>query len=205
MNQWAAVDIVSEMNLSETQRLVFFLSEGSKGCLMAYLSMADAIPIREWATENICPHSLVGDGLETTPHVTVIFGFLPSVDVEEVAEACRGCFQHVDFQLGRVSRFESPEHDVLKVDVEGEDLVNLNKLMRERFSEQVEVTHPDYHPHLTLAYVEKGSNPELDGNAHFEGATFRVTELVFSTPDSKEKFKINLDPGQRPVISGLIA
>lgn len=191
------------MNLSVTRRLVFLLSEGSHGCLMAYLSMEDAIPIREWATENICPHSLVEQGLETTPHVTVLFGFMPGVDVNEVAEVCRSNLQHVDFKLGTVSRFESAQYDVLKVDVDSEDLVVLHTSMREHFGESVQVTKPEYHPHLTLAYVEKGSNIELNGHAHFEGSVFRLTELVFSTPESKEKYRISLNPLCSPVTPGL--
>jgi len=171
---------------------------------MAYVSMADAIPIREWAAENICPHSLVHDGLETTIHTTVLFGFMPGVDVEEVAEYCRAHFEHVDFRLGKLSRFSScSEYDVLKVDVESEDLVELHHLLREYFGEDVSITYPDYHPHLTLAYVEKGSNPELDGHAQFEGAVFRVTELVFSTPGSKAKFRIGLLPEDAPVTPGV--
>lgn len=173
-------------------KLAFYLTEGSHGCLMAKLATADALPIREWAASKISEENLIDEGLEADPHVTVLYGFLPNVKPVDIKKACES-IQKIDFGLGKISRFSTdPKKDVIKVEVISEDLHSLNTLMRKEFKDDIEVSYPDYKPHLTLAYVKKDAHPELNGHAKFEGSVYRLRELIYSEPDAKRKTPIEL-------------
>jgi hypothetical protein len=50
---------------------------------------------------------------------------------------------------------------------------------------------PDYHPHLTLAYLKKGAAAPYIGDSRFEGMTNSFASLVFS-PYTGEKVNIIL-------------
>lgn len=164
----------------------------SKGCVLLPLWEKDAVNVIEWAQEHIPQEVLADDGFEREPHVTGLYGFDQRVDPTAVCDALVG-FGKVAFRLGKVSRFESEKHDVLKVDVEGESLHRLNQFLRDTFEDLVEVTYPDYHPHLTLAYVQKGACKELDGNCHFDGMVFVFDQVVYSSPGSAGRYIAFLD------------
>jgi 2'-5' RNA ligase len=171
---------------------------GDRGCLMVFLTTAEAMPIREWATEHISADNLAKDGYEAAPHVTVLYGFSPDVTVDAVADACHAMADRVDMTMGKVSRFEGDDQkwwgssDVIKIDVISDDLTRLNAHLRKTFKKDVEITYPGYRPHVTLAYVKHGACKELDGHAKFEGNVYRITSLVYSGPGSKEKTVIGL-------------
>jgi 2'-5' RNA ligase len=58
-----------------------------------------------------------------------------------------------EIEVGPVSFFEAERYDVLKFDAESEGLVELNQRLAELPNTQ---THDEFHPHLTVAYVQKG-------------------------------------------------
>ncbi|HEY8560522.1 MAG TPA: transglycosylase SLT domain-containing protein [Pyrinomonadaceae bacterium] len=83
-------------------------------------------------------------------------------------------------KLGKVSIFEGKEdtpYDVVKVDVESEDLHRINKLISE--NSDVKETFP-YSPHATLAYVPKGEGQKYVGNTELEGEEIAFNELTFA-------------------------
>ena len=124
--------------------------------------------------------------------MTVLYGFVPSVNPEDVCDSVAG-FGKVSFRLGKVSRFQQDECDVIKVDVEGETLRALHDHLLDDFDGLVEQTYHSYHPHLTLAYVKKGACQELDGHCHFDGQVFVFDLAVYSTPGSKERYFAHLE------------
>lgn len=164
---------------------------------MARLETPDAANVLKWSHEKIPAAVLTGDGWEAEVHTTVAYGFTPAVNALRMQQAlAKWGKKEVVFALGKIGRFESPEHDVLKVEVISEDLNTLHYFLREEFGEDLQVTFPDYKAHLTLAYVKKGACPELNDNAKFDGETYVVKKLVFSLPESTGKFLIDLGPGQ---------
>jgi 2'-5' RNA ligase len=169
---------------------------------MAVLPKEEALPIREWASENL--HHPTGDGLEAMPHVTVLFGFLPSVDIKEVAKVLKEEVGKIDLELGSIGRFENEKFDVIHVEVHSKDLTGLNGVLRKKFKERVEITHPNYVPHLTLGYVEKGTNKELNGHDKFVGNVYRLKEVMFSSAGSKIKTVIKLDEGFNQIARCLV-
>lgn len=92
-------------------------------------------------------------GRENNPHVTILFGLhndIPDKDIEVEIDKIK----NPKLKLGKVSTFTNDKFEVLKFDIVSEDLHKLNK----KFAEFPHTTDfPDYHPHCTIAYVNKGS------------------------------------------------
>lgn len=124
---------------------------------------------------------LAADGREAEPHITCRFGL--HGDQSGAVERLVAGVAPVKYRLGAVSVFPNPEHDVVKVEVDSPDLHGLHELLGELPHTD---THPQYLPHVTLAYVQVGKGAEVAeslGRVDAEGA---ATELVFSDPDRKQ-------------------
>lgn len=107
-----------------------------------------------------------GKGREDEPHITVKYGLLAKAPPPELREIAKDTAPF-PVVLGRVSLFQTnPQFDVVKLDVESPWLHTLNR----RISDAVphEDTYPEYHPHATLAYVEKGSCDHMIGDDPFK-------------------------------------
>jgi len=85
----------------------------------------------------------------------------------------------IEATLGKMSVFENDKYDVLKVDVTGESLHDLNGKLSELPNEQ---TFPEYKPHLTIAYLKKGEGAKYAGDPRFEGQKLSFDTLTFSPP-----------------------
>lgn len=119
------------------------------------------------------------DGKEDNPHVTVLYG-LHAEDPEEIADFL-SAMNPFEISFGKVSKFKSDEHDVLKIEIESDYIKTLNKKLKD-FPHTS--THPTYNPHLTLAYVKNGRCEDMLGKELFKGEKFKVNELIFC--DKKE-------------------
>lgn len=133
--------------------------------------------IRRWghqfvADEDVDPK----EGREDEVHVTVLFG-LHADEPDEVEEALEGTGP-VRLTLGKTSIFECAEYDVVKLDVESEDLHRLNKKLADCC--QHTQTHPTYKPHCTISYVKKGRGKKYVGNDKFAGTSVEINEVLFS-------------------------
>lgn len=107
-----------------------------------------------------------GKGREREPHVTVKYGLLAQEVPDELRAIAKDTAPFPVF-LGRVSLFTTnPEFDVVKIDVESPWLRELNRRVSEAIPH--EDTYPQYQPHLTLAYVEKGTCEHLAGDDPFK-------------------------------------
>lgn len=122
------------------------------GCVMA---KAD-VPMWDEILSYIDEDDLYDDGsgsfgLEDEPHVTILFGLkelIPDSYIEKAISKIRPF--HIS--LTSVSIFENPDYDVLKYDVESEYLRRLNTGFNKFPNEN---SYPEYHPHLTIAYLKK--------------------------------------------------
>ncbi len=93
-----------------------------------------------------------GFGKETDPHVTILYGIhtdVPDEDVEKLIDKVK----EPNVSLGKVSSFSNPKFDVIKFDVESAALHKYNKLFKTLPHTS---TFPEYHPHVTIAYLKKG-------------------------------------------------
>lgn len=118
-------------------------------------------------------------GRETEPHVTIIYGLLDGFD-----QKYRHYFstkKPFTISLGRMSLFENEIFDVLKIDIVSKELRELHLEMRERFPNYQ--TFPNYKPHATIAYLEKGKGEKYKSIDIFNGKKFKATEVIFSSKD----------------------
>lgn len=138
---------------------------------------------------SIDEDDIAEEGKEDNPHVTVLYG-LHTGSAEEIK---RFLSEEKSFEitLGKISKFRtSDEHDVLKIDIESESLKDMNKKLKEL---PYTSKYSTYRPHATIAYVKKGACEELVGSDHFEGKSFMVTKLVFSSKnEDKTSFSLGV-------------
>jgi 2'-5' RNA ligase len=129
---------------------------------------------------------LSGDGKETEPHITIKYG-LHTSNFKEVYELLKDTKPIVAI-LDEISLFENDE-DVIKVDVKGKDLHDLNKYIKDNL--KYTDTYPDYNPHMTIAYVKKGTGKKYINGSEFKNKKIIFNELEFSCKDgSKEKITL---------------
>lgn len=144
---------------------------------------ADAV--RELAAK-IPDADLAGDGREDRPHVTVKFG-LHTNDVEDVRRVLAN-ERPITVTLGKTSTFPpsagSDGAEVVKVDVHSPDLHRLNAKIAGALAHTD--THPDYKPHVTLAYVKAGLGQKYTGDTSLEGRRLTVHDVTFSGKDRSE-------------------
>jgi 2'-5' RNA ligase len=145
--------------------------------------------------------ALAEDGRESEPHITIKYGIHD--DAPEVAAMLAEGFGPVRVRLGKASIFPAKEataqrggdqYDVVKIEVEGDDIHRLNKIISEGM--ECTDTHPVYKPHATLAYVKAGEGEKYVGMDDVDGMELTFTSFVFSPPDDATKTTIALDEKQ---------
>jgi len=120
-------------------------------------------------------------GREDDPHITVRYG-ASTTDPDDVKPAFEG-IDKVEVKLGEMGTFtNSPDYDVVKVEVESEDLESLNKALGEAVDFPGE-TYKDYKPHITIAYVKKGLGEKYVGTHPLAGKKIVFDSVVFSGKD----------------------
>lgn len=160
------------------------------GCLMVYIEDSNKEEILDFIQQNF-PDDILdpSEGAETEPHVTVAYGFYPDVDVQEIREYIKNVFpQDIKFKLKDITKFDNDEYDVIKVDVESSDLESIHYNLRDEFEDRLNVTFPEYHPHMTLAYCKKGKADHLINDSAFNDKEFSLNKYIFSEPGMKKKY-----------------
>lgn len=135
------------------------LTEGryDYGCVMARIDEKAARVILDFNYKTIGEHMIYEEagheyGREVQPHITLKYGLVGSYSEDDM----RQLLKHVtpfDVRVTGMSVFENEKYDVIKFDVDGRALRELNKLFSALPNND---EHPEYHPHMTLAYVHKG-------------------------------------------------
>lgn len=93
-------------------------------------------------------------GVEAEPHVTILYGLHDDKFKFDDLKEMLPPVSTMTAILSAISHFECPEYDVLKFDVDAPKYHHVNKRIRDKF--QYTTDYPEYHPHMTLAYLKKG-------------------------------------------------
>ncbi len=126
-----------------------------------------------------------GYGIETEPHCTLLYGLHEEVSLDEI----QNILDTIVFGKCKIynpSLFENEKFDVLKFDVGyphrgGAFLHNANRMLSQL---PHTTSYPDYHPHMTLAYLKPGKGKEyVEGLGEGVEFIFKPTHLVYSQPD----------------------
>jgi len=135
--------------------------EPKLGCLMLYFSFSNwkefvrnMIPQEDIYTSN--DEEDANDyGYEDEPHCTILYGFHHYEGiVQNIKEYLPKLEELTDVMRGDITIFEQDDYDVVKFDIHSDKLKELNNTMCFRF--EYTNSHPDYHAHMTIAYVKKG-------------------------------------------------
>lgn len=161
------------------------------GCAMVYFEFPEMNYIHKLIDPNHI-YTEEGDGsfgLENEPHTTLLYGLHDGVTLENVKSVIDG---HT-FDTCRVhnpSLFQNEKYDVLKFDVNG---TNLHKVNDDLKQYPYTSDFPDYHPHLTVAYLKPGFGSRYVrklGNIEY---MLKPIYGVYSQPDgTKTKIELKL-------------
>ena len=126
-------------------------------------------------------------GLETEPHTTLLYGLHDGVTKQNIKNILDK-FTFDTFKISNASLFENENFDVLKFDVVGDGLYEANAELVKYPNTQ---TYPDYHPHLTIAYLKPGKGKQYV--KELNGLEFELTPkyAVYSMP-SGDEININI-------------
>ena len=158
------------------------------GCLMVYLEVEEDTwgKLLEMIDDKDLyePEGDSGYGKETEPHVTILFGFhadIPDSDIEVEIDKIKT----PKIEIEGISSFKNELFDVLKFDVESDDMHALNKKFK-KFPNTTK--YPDYHPHGTIAYLKPGlSEKYIKKMKDFAGITIKPSHLIYSKSDGTKK------------------
>jgi hypothetical protein len=122
-------------------------------------------------------------GLETKPHVTVLYGLHEKVHEDLVCRMCQGLGGETELKFTGLSAFtDSDDYDVLKFDVESDRLRNMNKAFRGLPHTN---DYPEYKPHMTVAYLKNGAASKYYDLENKVEDTCRIRKFEF-TPAGAE-------------------
>lgn len=126
-----------------------------------------------------------GYGLEKEPHVTVLFGFHKKTDYNQLKSMVKDKVSDgIEIKVKGITHFETDDYDVVKFDIESKMMHTLNKLMTDNFD--YTNSFPDYHPHMTIAYVKKGTGKKYDDKS--KEIKMTSNKFIWSPADGNKKF-----------------
>jgi hypothetical protein len=162
------------------------------GCVMLYFSFPEINRIHD-AINPKHVYEEEGDnthGLENEPHTTLLYGLHPGVTTEDIKKVLNK-YSYPVCEISNPSLFKNEKFDVLKYDVKGENLHETNEDLKQH---PHTTDYPDYHPHLTVGYLEKGMGDRYITMLNKAKANkFKLTPeyAVYSKPDgTKDKIEI---------------
>jgi 2'-5' RNA ligase len=166
------------------------------GCVMLYFNFPEILKIHD----AINPKHVYTEeedktfGLEDEPHTTLLYGLHPEVTLNNVEAALSG-YTYAPCTVHNPSLFKNEKYDVLKFDVKG---ANLHKTSEALKQYPYTSDFPDYHPHLTIGYIQSGMGQKyvdmLNKAIPTSGYQLVPQYAVYSMSDGiKHKIKINVN------------
>lgn len=154
------------------------------GCLMLNLNFPNwKIFTSDIDHEDLYQSESERYGIETDPHVTILYGIHKSID-DDVVDALFSDFKKSDFDLRveGIDCFYNKDYDVLKMNIFSNKLNELNKLAK-RLPHTSD--YPDYKPHITIAYLQKGKASQYE-NPNFIVKLDNIDKIVYSKSDGQK-------------------
>ena len=140
------------------------------------VNLKNPSPIISYITDNIAPEDLHEFGIETEPHVTILYGITSDKQIPYIKRLCKEV-SSISIKLGNVSLFKSNYFDVLKVDIISPDLHKLYSIFAQELDFKSEF--PSYIPHLTYAYLKKGRGEKYLNLNKFSGLQETMDFILF--------------------------
>lgn len=167
-------------------------SEEKSGNLYRYGCVMVGLDISNWdsLTSEIDPNDVYhpedpAKGVETNPHVTILYGLNKGVTVEQVKSVFDNFHGDIKVEINGVGIFENEEFDVVKLNViPSESLRTLHdELKKFPNSDQ----YPEYKPHITIAFVKKGMGKKY-ANPNYKYTIKKIGKVKYSTPEGEKVY-----------------
>ena len=178
-------------------KLMDLLSEAERkfeyGCVMLFFKFPEMKKIQDMIDPNDLYEEEGDDsfGFDDEPHTTLLFGLHKEVTTEEV-ENILDEFTYDTVKAHNPSLFKNEKYDVLKFDIDGDNLHETNKKLKE-FPHTSDF--PNYRPHMTICYLKRGLGEKyVNKLKKFKHFWLNPQHAVFSKSDgTKNKISINVD------------
>jgi len=172
-----------------------FIKESSGyeyGCVMV------EVPVSNWdeITSYIDPEDVYtgGDdshGIQENPHVTILYGLHKGVTEDEVKSVFEGFTESINIEVDGIGIFENKDYDVVKFNVNPDGALQKLHDKLSEFPNSNE--YPDYKPHITIAYVNKGTGKKYV-KPDYKYKVKNVDKITYSLASGeKVHFKYNKD------------
>jgi DNA polymerase III epsilon subunit-like protein len=170
-----------------------FIKESSGyeyGCVMV------EVPVSNWneITSYIDPEDVyTGDddthGIQDNPHVTILYGLHDGVTEEQIKSVFEGFTESINIEVDGIGIFENKDYDVVKFNVNPDGAL---QELHNRLSEFPNSnSFPDYKPHITIAYVNKGTGKKYL-KPDYKYTVKNVDKITYSMADGTEtEFEYN--------------
>ena len=179
--------IMGIMNIVENKQTYKY------GCAMLYFDPNTTKEITSMIdTEDLYTEGDGSFGIEDEPHCTLLYGLHPEVSTEDV-ENVLNKYTYTTCKCYNPSCFYNEKYDVLKFDISGDMLSETNRDLTE-FPHTTD--YPDYHPHMTLAYLKPGKGDKyIKKIEEFQKEGFLHPQYaIYSKPNGeKDEISIRLD------------
>lgn len=170
-----------------------FIKESSGyeyGCVMV------EVPVSNWdeITSSIDPEDVyTGDddthGIQENPHVTILYGLHDGVTEDEVKSVFEGFTDDINIEVNGVGIFENKDYDVVKFNVNPDGALQELHDRLSKFPNSNDF--PDYKPHITIAYVKKGTGKKYV-KTDYKYTVKNVDKITYSMADGTEtEFEYN--------------
>ena len=170
-----------------------FIKESSGyeyGCVMV------EVPVSNWneITSYIDPEDVYTGGDDThsiqeNPHLTLLYGLHKEVTPEMVKSVFEGFTKDINIEVDGIGVFENKDYDVVKFNVNPDGAL---QELHDKLSEFPNSnSFPDYKPHITIAYVNKGTGKKYV-KPEYKYTVKNVDKITYSMPSGeKVNFKYN--------------
>lgn len=151
------------------------------GCTMLYFNFPEINKIHDMI-DNQDVYEEESDrsfGLEKEPHTTLLYGSHENVSDDDIRIALNDLV-FGECELYNASLFKNEKYDVLKFDVSGKNLNVANNRLKEF---PYTSDFPDYHPHLTIAYLKSGEGDKYVKKLKDYKTTLLPKKAVYSKPN----------------------
>jgi len=162
------------------------------GCVMLYFTFDEIQDIQSKIdTDDLYTENGSNQyGLETEPHVTLLYGLHDTVTLADV-KSVLDQYTMYTCNFKDMSLFQNDNYDVLKFNVVGDNLHELNNDLTEY---PYTTDYPKYNPHCTIAYLKPGRGKKYVEMFNDEEYWIAPTHAVYSQPSGKkDKISINID------------
>jgi hypothetical protein len=154
------------------------------GCVMLELNISNWEELTNIIdTSDVYLPNDPSHGIETNPHVTILYGLHPGVTVDQVKSVFDKFHKEIHIDIDGVGIFENPEFDVVKLNVIPDG--SLQELHDEMKKLPNSDQYPEYKPHITLSYVKKGTGKKYI-NPNYKYTIKDIGRIKYSTPEGEK-------------------